>query len=279
MTSTPAPGLPPDFASRAIAAVRDVAAAEILPRFRAAPSRRKADGSPVTEADLAAQKALAEALRVLDPAPFLAEEMPEAEQRGVLARARRYWCVDPVDGTANFSAGHPFFAVSVALVQDGRPAFGVVLDPFADEAFHAVRGGGAWRDATRLEPATAGKPLADCVAEVSLRRAPAALRTALRDHAPYARRLASGSSALSWCHLAEGRIDLFLHGGQMIWDYAAGALVAEEAGASLATLESDDFWSAPAWSRSVIAARTPDLARAWRVWVRTREGAGGAPAA
>jgi myo-inositol-1(or 4)-monophosphatase len=87
-------------------------------------------------------------------------------------------------------------------------------------------------------------------------------------HAPYARRLTSGSSALSWCHLAAARTDLYLHSGQMAWDFAAGALILEEAGGRLATVHDDDFWSATGWCRSVIAARTPQLFHAWRDWVR-----------
>ena len=64
--------------------------------------------------------------------------------------------------------------------------------------------------------------------------------------------------------------ELTLHAGQKVWDYAAGALIAEEAGARLATLAEDDFWSGPAWSRSVIAARTPALFEEWKRWVRER---------
>lgn len=268
--AAPAPDITVDFARRAIAAVREVAESEILPRFRTVVATRKDDGSVVTEADLAAQRALATALGRLLPVPLLGEEMPEAEQRAVLARGGRFWCVDPIDGTGNFSEGIPFFAVSVALVEDSRPVFGTVVDPIAGEAYFATRGGGAWLDGAPLVPATGEKALADCVAEVSLRRRHSTLRHALKHHAPVARRLTRGSSALSWCHLAAGRTDLLLHAGQMIWDYAAGALVAEEAGARIATIETDDFWTAPAWERSVVAARSPALARALRDWVRAR---------
>ena len=78
----------------------------------------------------------------------------------------------------------------------------------------------------------------------------------------------SGSSALSWCHLAAGRVDVMLHGGQKMWDYAAGALVLEEARGRFCTLEEDDFWAAPVWTRSVIAARTAPLLDEWRSWIR-----------
>ncbi len=279
--SPPAPPGPPggttdsglvsvEFASRAIEAVRAVAAAEILPRFRTVAAQRKDDGSLVTEADLAAQHALADALTRVAAVDFLGEEMPEPAQRRIWDGGGRFWCVDPVDGTGNFSAGIPYFAVSVALMQGDRPLFGVVYDPIADEAFFASRGGGAWVNGTPLLPPAGPIALARAVAEIDLRRRLAHVRHEIKHHPPFARRLTSGSTALAWAHLAAGRRDLFLHAGQKAWDYAAGALIAQEAGASLATLEEDDFWSGPAWERPAIAARTPELFGAWRDWVRSR---------
>jgi myo-inositol-1(or 4)-monophosphatase len=263
-----------EFAARAIEAVRRVASGEILPRFRAVTAQRKVDGSLVTEADLAAQRALAVALARVEPVAVLGEEMDEREQVRIWDAGGRFWCVDPLDGTANFSAGVPYFAVSVALMQDDRPIFGTVVDPIADEAYFAVRGAGAWRDGFPLRPAAREIGLEAAVAEVDLRRSLAHVRHEIKHHPPFARRLTSGSSALSWCHLAAGRTDLFLHAGQKVWDYAAGALIAQEAGVSTCTLREDDFWTGPAWERSVIAARTPALFAAWREWVRDRLGSG-----
>ncbi len=274
MPASPPPGGPAtltvDFAARVIEAVREVAALEILPRFRTVAALRKDDGSLVTEADLAAQHALADRLWRIEAVDMIGEEMPEAQQVRIWEARGRYWCVDPVDGTANFSAGVPYFAVSVALMEGDHPLFGVVYDPIADEAFHAARGAGAWLNAAPLERPRAEVPIGRAVAEIDLRRSLPHLRHALKDHPPFARRRTSGSSALSWCHLAAGRCDLYLHAGQRMWDYAAGALIAEEAGAASATIEGDDFWAGPAWERSVIAARTPALFAAWRDWVRAR---------
>ena len=256
------------FAARAIDAVRRVAAEEVLPRYRSVVALRKDDGSIVTEADFAAQAALARELARIEPAPVLAEEMKSEAQRSVYETAPLFWCIDPIDGTRNFSAGIPFFAISVALMEGARPLFGTVYDPIADEAFYAVRGAGAWLDHRPLELPPSGPPLASALAEVSLRRETAPLRGALKRRAPYAKRLVSGSSALSWCHLAAGRVDVMLHGGQKMWDYAAGALVLEEAHGFFCTVEQDDFWSASVWSRSVIAARTAPLLEEWRSWIR-----------
>lgn len=256
------------FAARAIDVVRRVAAEEILPRYRSVVATQKDDGSLVTEADLAAQDALVRRLQALEAIPVIAEEMPSHEQLAIYERGGRFWCVDPLDGTKNFSAGIPFFAVSVALMEGSRPLFGAVYDPIADEAFHAVRGAGAWLNHVALTVPAHGPALEQAIAEVSLRRDTAALRGALKRHAPYARRLTSGSSALSWCHLASARIDAMLHSGQKMWDYAAGALVLEEARGFFGALENDNFWEAPVWSRSVIAARTEPLLAEWRGWIR-----------
>jgi myo-inositol-1(or 4)-monophosphatase len=255
------------FAARAIEAVRDVAATEILPRYRSVIAQRKDDGSIVTAADMASQDALIHRLRALEPIDVIAEEMPSHEQLAAYGRGGRFWCVDPLDGTKNFSEGVPFFAVSVALMDGAMPLFGTVYDPIADEAFYAVKGGGAWLNRKALNLPREAPPLGRAVAEVSLRRDTAKLRGALKRHAPYAKRLVSGSSALSWCHLAAARTDVLLHSGQKMWDWSAGSLILAEAGGSLRSLDHEDFWAAPVWSRSVIAARSAPLLQEWQQWI------------
>lgn len=257
------------FAHAVIEAVKRVAAGEIMPRFRSVVATRKDDGSLLTEADLASQRALVRSLGAIESVPVMGEEMTREEQGRIFESAPRFWCVDPIDGTANFAAGIPYFAVSVALMEHARPLFGTVYDPVADTAYYAVRGAGAWKDHRPLELAPGAPPLARAHAEVSLRRDTKALRNALRHHRPYGKRRTSGSSTLSWCDLAEGRIDAMLHSGQKMWDYAAGSLILCEARGALCTIDSDDFWSAPAWNRSVIAARSETLLAEWKEWVRS----------
>lgn len=256
------------FAARAIEAVRTVAAEEILPRFRSVVATRKDDGSLVTEADFAAQDALVRRLQAVEDVAVIAEEMAPVEQQAIFERGGRFWCVDPLDGTKNFSEGVPYFAISVGLMEGERPVFGIVYDPIADEAYFGVRGAGAWMDHKPLVLPAAGPTLADATAEVSLRRDTKGLRHALKHRKPYRKRLTSGSAALSWCHLAAGRVDVMLSGGQNLWDYAAGALILEEAGGCLSGLAQDDFWSGPVWKRAAIAARTRPLMDEWRAWVR-----------
>lgn len=253
--------------------VRAVAAREIMPRYLKVAHSRKADGSLFTEADLAAQEALSAALSELLPVPVLAEEMTQQEQaQQWIEGDAGLWCIDPVDGTSNFVNGLPFFAVSVALLRQGRPVLGVVYDPVSREAFHAVRGHGAFLDAERLPIKRYVPVLKNAMAGVDLKRLERRLAQSLATAAPYMSQRSYGASALEWCYAAAGRFDVYLHGGQRLWDYAAGALIMDEAGGHIASLDHDDFWSAPLWRRSAIAALDPVLFEAWKSWVRNHSG-------
>lgn len=257
----------------AIAALmRDIAARELMPRFRHVAAERKHDGTLVTEADRAVEAALAAALPDLFDCPVLGEEMPPAEQKRIWRDAAWCWCVDPLDGTGNFTNGKRFFGVSVALMYQRKSVLGVVLDPNSDEVFHAVRGGGAFLDNRRLKPAPS-KRLAEATVEVGRFKRLGRLRIALFANRPFRKINMSGASVLQWCHLACGRVDAFVHAGEQPWDYAAGALILEEAGGRLATLMHDDYWRIDHpdadWERSVIAARHPALFDEWKRWVRS----------
>jgi len=252
-----------------IAAVRGVAAQEIMPRYLKVAQQRKADGSLLTEADVAAQRVLARVLPAIRPATVIGEEMSQDQQlERWLAGAEGLWCVDPVDGTSNFVNGLPYFAVSVALLLEGRPVLGVVYNPVAEELFWAERGRGAFLNGERLPIKTRVPPLGAAMAGVDFKRLPAGLARSLAAAPPYASQRNYGASTLDWCYTAAGRFDVYVHGGQKLWDYAAGALILEEAGGAMSTLEQDDFWGASIWSRSVVAAWDPGLLGEWRRWLR-----------
>src|SRR6185295_19092733 len=103
---------------RVIAAVKRVAAEEIMPRYLKVAHHRKSDGSLFTEADLAAQEALTRALQSIHSGPVVGEEMSQEKQVELwLEGDAGLWCVDPIDGTSNFVNGLPYFAVSVALMK------------------------------------------------------------------------------------------------------------------------------------------------------------------
>ncbi len=251
--------------------LRKLAAEELMPRFKRVAIEKKHDGSVVTEADRAVEAALVKALPDIFDCPVLGEEMPEDAQKRLWREADWLWCVDPLDGTGNYTSGKRYFGISVALMYRRESVFGAVFDPNTHEAFHAWKGGGAFLNNKKIR-ATAAKPLVDAIVEVGRFKRLGRLRVALFANPPFKTISMSGASVLQWCHVACGRADVFLHAGEHAWDYAAGALILEEAGGRIATLLHDDFWRPEEgdkeWVKSVIAARHPALFDEWKRWVR-----------
>ncbi len=252
-------------------AVRKVTVQEIMPRFQRVGHERKSDGSLFTEADLAAQTALVHALQRIHDVPAMGEEM-SAERQGELwiSGEAGIWCVDPIDGTSNFVNGLPYFAVSVALMRGGRSELGVVYNPLLDEAFCAQRGGGAYLNGQPLPLRRPSASLRHSIAGIDFKRLTPKLACLLASQPPYSSQRNFGAGTLDWCYAAAGRFDLYLHGGQKLWDYAAGSLIFEEAGGSVCSLTSDDFWSDDLWLRSVIAGLEPEVFVQWRDWIRAQ---------
>jgi len=252
-----------------IHAVREVAMQEVMPRFLKVAHQRKADGSLYTAADLSTQEALVSKLGAIRDCPVVGEEMTHARQvEEWLAGSQGLWCVDPLDGTSNFVNGLPYFAVSVAFLLGGRSVLGVIFNPIGDEMFYAEAGGGAYLNGEPL-PIKDGTPLLhEAMAGIDFKRLPRKLARLLAAHPPYFSHRNYGASTLEWCYAAAGRFDIYLHGGQKLWDYAAGSLILQEAGGAMCSLEHDEFWQSPLWQRSVIAARDPQLFERWKHWLR-----------
>lgn len=251
-----------------VAACRVIGREEVMPRYLRVAHQRKVDGSLLTEADVAAQGALFKLLQAIAPYPVLGEEMTEAEQKAVWdAGDAGFWCVDPIDGTSNFVNGLPFFAISVALVRHGKSVLGVVYDPGADEAFYAVEGQGAFMNGERLPLKAPPTELKRCMAGIELKRIDRTLAGRLAFEHPFSSQRNLGASTLDWCYIAAGRLHIYLHGGQKLWDYAAGCLILKEAGGAACALDGSDFRGENPWNRSVLAALTPDLLQQWKAWV------------
>jgi 3'(2'), 5'-bisphosphate nucleotidase len=195
--------------------------------------REKADQSPVTLADEVAHGILVDGLRRLDPStPVVSEEdvMTSFEDR---RGWRRFWLVDPLDGTKEFIKRRAEFTVNVGLIDEGEPVFGVVLAPALDLLYWAAKGQGAWREdkggaPERIFSATPepGRPLT--VVE-SLSHPSPELEEYLQT-IPVARRVKAGSS-LKFCWVAEGRADVYPRlGPTMEWDVAAGDCIYRQSG-------------------------------------------------
>jgi myo-inositol-1(or 4)-monophosphatase len=228
--------------------------------------RLKSDRSEVTDADLAAERAVIELLRAARPHDaFLAEEQtgvagfqPGGAGLQPVHPARICWVIDPIDGTRNFIRGVPWFATCVAAVSGGWPIAGAIYDPLRDVCYTAQRGEGAWEsgrplklaslppvqtdEAPALPPAAAqtGRHPRPLVAIPSTRHE-AARTLVLRSLDEFVVRNL-GSSALHLALVAAGRLDGALLTGCKLWDIAAGWLVVTESGGRMTRLDGSELF-------------------------------------
>ncbi|MBE3637324.1 inositol monophosphatase family protein [Mangrovicoccus algicola] len=170
------------------------------------------------------------------------------------------WILDPIDGTANFLRGFPYWCLSAGLVADGDPVMGVIYDPCRDELFSAHRGGGATLNGARMRVAETG----------GIDRATFGLgfsfRTPAQQHAAVIGEILQmggtyrmpGAGALTLAHLAAGRLDGFWEASIHPWDVAAGLAILAEAGGIATPYGRQSGWRAPA----PLLALTPAMAQA-----------------
>lgn len=234
----------------------------------------KDDGSVITPADIAMQKRLEKDLKKHWPIyDILGEEMAEDKQLAVINKAAMnkdvgYWCIDPLDGTSNYAANLPFFAVSIALIMNNQQQLGLIYDPVRDEMFSAIKGQGAYMNGQPINFSpirfSTNKPV---VAVIDLKRLPKTLAVKLVTESIFASQRNIGSSALDWCWMAVGRFDIYLHGGQKLWDYAAGSLIFNEAGGRSVSLDNDEVFREQLEVRSVLACYDENLFNYWYQWI------------
>ena len=193
----------------------------------------------VTEADHLSEALILDAIRARYPADaILAEETGEHKAKAGEAPTSgrgRVWIVDPLDGTVNYANGIPMFCVSIALVVDGVPTVGVILDPTRDEAFAATSTGPATLHGRRIHASEKDK-LSDFVISMSLNGRSATTRARnVRKAIRISRSM--GSAALALAYVANGRFDAFVQqGGLSAWDVAAAGLIADRGGATLTSI-------------------------------------------
>jgi len=158
------------------------------------------------------------------------------------------WIVDPLDGTVNYLFRLPMWGVSIAAEERGTVTVGVVATPDFDEAYIAVLGQGAWLVRGEHAQRLSGSECADLGSalvttgfgyDAEERRAQAAVVASLIADIRDVRRM--GAAVVDFCWLARGRVDAYYEYGLNEWDYAAGALIAQESGAIVTGLRGDDF--------------------------------------
>lgn len=257
--------------------IRDAGQEELLPRFSRVTASFKDDGSTVTEADFIVQERLSGALQDLYPGSVvLGEEMAEDEQRRCLSTGQPLWCLDPLDGTSNFSAGIPYYSISLALIENGRVVLGVVYDPMRDELFHADVSSRAMLNGVPItaldkQDQVSQSDLKQSIALVDFKRLDPGLAAQLAASPPYKSQRSFGSVALDWCWLAANRVQVYLHGRSHIWDYAAGNFIFQQAGGPSCTLDGETIFEMGLKARSCVAAVNRPLFDDWVDFLKQRE--------
>jgi len=215
----------------------------------------------VTDVDHLSEALILEAIRATFPGDaLLAEETGEHDGMAVGHTATsgvgRVWVVDPLDGTINYANGIPFFCVSIALVEGGRPVVGVIRDPSRHESFGAALDGPATLAGQPIHASEKGA-LSDFVISMSL--AGRGVATRARDVRKAVRVGRSmGSAALALAYVANGRFDAFVQqGGLSTWDIAAAGLIAERGGATVTNLEGGPWFQIAAKTRSIGVLAAP----------------------
>ncbi|GFE13825.1 histidinol-phosphatase [Streptomyces glebosus] len=196
------------------------------------PSQEKADGSPVSEADLAVEKAMLEVLAAERPRDSVLSEESGADERGKLSVAPRRWILDPIDGTVPFLAGRRAWGTHVALEVDGELRIGVVSRPTEGKRWWARHCSGAYAS-TADSPLSTARRVRIPATVTALRRArvggflfPGSPVEAIRDRMCWV-----GESPVSLvADLLEGRVDAVIDEGGHVWDRAPAALLVQEAG-------------------------------------------------
>ncbi len=216
----------------------DAAGEAIRPFFRAQfESEDKADNSPVTEADRAAEAAIREILETERPEDGIIGEEFGTVREG----ASRQWVLDPIDGTISFMAGRPTFGTLIALMQDGWPLLGVIDQPIAGERWigatgrETLFGGGPakTRRCRSLEGATIATTSPHCFSDDE---ADAYLRLIATAYGRHPRPL-YGGDCYNYGLLASGHIDVVVEAGLKLHDYAALAPIVESAGGQMCDWE------------------------------------------
>lgn len=220
-------------AARLAEEAADAARREILPRFRRVAAQQKPDGSPVTEADHAAERAMRRVLRE-SGLPILGEEFGgEGEQAG-----ERGWIVDPLDGTLAFSRGVPLFATLIALAWDGAPRLGLIDLPTLDERVLGWRGGGVRCNGRPLRASRRGGLAEALVACGDARCFDAFGARAVYDRlAAEAPQLRGYTDGFGHALALSGAVDVMVDVQLQPWDAAATQALAPEAGAQCITLD------------------------------------------
>lgn len=256
LPAAPAPAVSPAQQNHILNIVRRAAKAEIMPRFRALSATdvttKAGPDDLVTTADTAAEAMITRALLLAFPhALVVGEEAATADPTLLdkIATAPLSFIIDPVDGTWNFAHGLAVFGVILAVTRFGRPAFGLIHDPVADDWVIADDRGPARREtpggAVQPLKVAMGKPIEALCGHVPLHQFKGEKQRRLATVLPSFRRSeVLKSSAHEYRMMAQGHVDFVLTESLKPWDHAAGALICARAGAHVEMLDGGPYTAA-----------------------------------
>ena len=209
-------------------------------------SRKTSEIDLVTEADLASEWLIVEAIRARFPDQAILSEEGLGDLQRITSGMSYLWIVDPLDGTVNYAHGYPVWGVSLALARQGQVVLGVTYDPLRDEIFWTERGRGAWFSGEPMHVSAATR-LRDALVATGFAYERATLADnnlaefgAVMPRVQGARR--AGAAVLDLAHLAAGRLDAYWEMHLQPWDWAAGWLLIEEAGGRVTDMRGEP-WS------------------------------------
>ena len=250
---------------------KQVSAEILLPSFAKVIASEKSDGSWLTKADIKTHEALCVGLPKIIDYPVLSEEMTIDDQQIIISSASSsYWCIDPLDGTTNFTTGTPYWCMSIALIENGNQKFAVVYDPNRDECFAASDITHATLNGCELENWDGqATTIAQSVGLIDFKRLDSVTASSLATNPPYRSQRSFGASALDFCWIATGRCQLYLHGNQKLWDYSAGLLILQQAGGKAENFRGEAIFQNNLQPKSVIAASNEDLMIQWKSYINS----------
>ncbi len=197
--------------------------------------------NPVTEADLAAEKAIFDVIKADFPDHFILSE----EAGEIIMDSEYKWIIDPIDGTINFANGIPICCVSIGLEHNGQIVMGAVFNPLMNEFYFAEKGLGASLNDKKIIVSKKDKVVNSCLVTgfpytyLDTENGPLQVFEKLIRKGVPVRRL--GSAALDLCWLAAGRFDGFYEHKLSPWDSSAGFLIVEEAGGKVTGFKGEEY--------------------------------------
>jgi len=193
----------------------------------------KKDSSPVTQADIESEKVIVSMLKNNFSYPILTEETPSSYNK--IKDWKKYWLVDPLDGTQDFLERNDEFTINIALIQNNKPILGVVFAPALDLIYTGEYKKGAYKNGKKIYNSSKRKKL---IGADSRHNSSKETLSFLKKH--NVNKVIRAGSALKLCYLAEGKIDVYPRfNGTKEWDTAASHIVCNESGCKIIDIETN----------------------------------------